>query len=110
MLLTLGVVMQNYHDSYYHPSNGVFWFYGNDPPVERLRVLDEYLSNFDKKVVKSEIDRQPLLKEPQRIEDKYAAGEQDDRVMGFSYSCQDAPCNFISDPVVIPCLLPRYAV
>jgi predicted Zn-dependent peptidase len=30
------------HAEWYHPSNGYFWFSGNDPPLERLRLLGEH--------------------------------------------------------------------
>jgi hypothetical protein len=30
---------QDFHRRYYHPSNARFWFYGDDDPVERLRIL-----------------------------------------------------------------------
>ena len=32
-----------FHDSYYHPANGRFFFYGDDAPLARLELLDEYL-------------------------------------------------------------------
>ena len=34
---------QAFYESYYHPSNARFWFYGDDPHEERLRLLDAYL-------------------------------------------------------------------
>lgn len=80
-------VLQKFHDSYYHPSNGIFWFYGDDPPVERLRILDEFLSEFDEKTVASDVTKQPLLTEPTAVQDTYAAGEKDDRVIAFSHHC-----------------------
>jgi hypothetical protein len=40
-----GVVcpLQEFHAKYYHPSNGRFWFYGDDDPTKRLEVLNAYL-------------------------------------------------------------------
>jgi Zn-dependent M16 (insulinase) family peptidase len=32
-----------FHSDYYHPSNSRVFFYGNDDPVKRLELLDEYL-------------------------------------------------------------------
>ena len=32
-----------FHAAYYHPSNSRVFFYGNDDPVKRLALLDEYL-------------------------------------------------------------------
>lgn len=31
--------MQEFHRKYYHPSNARIWFYGDDDPNERLRIL-----------------------------------------------------------------------
>ena len=35
---------KRFHDAYYHPSNARVFFYGDDPPDERLRLLDVYFS------------------------------------------------------------------
>ncbi len=35
-----------FHRRFYHPSNALFWFAGNDDPKERLRRLAEYLDQF----------------------------------------------------------------
>lgn len=31
--------LQEFHRKYYHPSNARIWFYGDDNPNERLRIL-----------------------------------------------------------------------
>ena len=46
---------------YYHPSNARFWFYGDDDPEERLRILDGYLSEFEAREVDSTVGAQPLF-------------------------------------------------
>uniref|UniRef100_A0A061S1H5 Presequence protease 2 n=1 Tax=Tetraselmis sp. GSL018 TaxID=582737 RepID=A0A061S1H5_9CHLO len=66
---------QDFHRRYYHPSNARFWFYGDDDPVERLRILDRYLSEFEPLPVDSTVDAQPLMKEPVKVTKYYAAGE-----------------------------------
>ena len=43
--------MQDFHARYYHPSNARIWFYGDDDPEERLRILSTYLDNFDARQV-----------------------------------------------------------
>lgn len=50
-----------FHGRYYHPSNARFWFYGDDDPQERLRVLDSYLHEFDARPVDSTVGTQPLF-------------------------------------------------
>lgn len=48
-----GVGLQDFHSKYYHPSNARFWFHGDDAPVERLRILAEYLDEFERKEVRA---------------------------------------------------------
>lgn len=36
-----------FHRQYYHPSNSRIFFYGDDDPLQRLVLLDEYLKEFD---------------------------------------------------------------
>lgn len=37
---------KDFHSQYYHPSNSRVFFYGDDDPVQRLVLLDEYLKDF----------------------------------------------------------------
>ena len=39
---------KSFHATYYHPSNSRVFFYGDDDPMTRLNLLDEYLSGFDR--------------------------------------------------------------
>ena len=50
-----------FHERYYHPSNGRFWFYGDDPPQERLRLLGAFLDEFEARPVDSAVTAQPLF-------------------------------------------------
>lgn len=68
---------QDFHRRYYHPSNARFWFYGDDDPVERLRILSNYLDEFEALPVDSTVAAEPLLKEPRTVSKYYAAGEGD---------------------------------
>lgn len=36
-----------FHRRYYHPSNALFFFYGDDDPLRRLEMLDAVLRDFD---------------------------------------------------------------
>nr|GMC83350.1 presequence protease 1, chloroplastic/mitochondrial-like [Ipomoea batatas] len=71
---------KEFHRKYYHPSNARIWFYGDDDPTERLRILSEYLDTFDASSApqESRIHPQKLFSEPLRIVEKYPAGEGDD--------------------------------
>lgn len=42
---------QDFHARYYHPSNARIWFYGDDEPEERLRILSTFLDEFDAREV-----------------------------------------------------------
>ncbi|XP_010066034.3 LOW QUALITY PROTEIN: presequence protease 2, chloroplastic/mitochondrial [Eucalyptus grandis] len=68
---------KEFHRKYYHPSNARIWFYGNDDPNERLRILSEYLDTFDASPAanESKVQTQKLFSKPVRIVEKYPAGE-----------------------------------
>ncbi|XP_010481056.1 PREDICTED: presequence protease 2, chloroplastic/mitochondrial-like [Camelina sativa] len=71
---------KEFHRQYYHPSNARIWFYGDDEPVHRLRVLSEYLDMFDASPARdsSKVEPQKLFSGPRRIVEKYPAGEDGD--------------------------------
>ncbi|OWM83735.1 hypothetical protein CDL15_Pgr004165 [Punica granatum] len=70
---------QEFHRKYYHPSNARIWFYGDDDPNERLRILSEYLDQFEANPAanESKVVPQKLFSEPVRVVEKYPAGEDD---------------------------------
>jgi Zn-dependent M16 (insulinase) family peptidase len=51
--------------------------YGDDPPEERLRLLNNVLSEFTRREVDSAIPLQPRFDEPRRVVQSYAASAQD---------------------------------
>nr|KJB77679.1 hypothetical protein B456_012G150300 [Gossypium raimondii] len=71
---------KEFHRKYYHPSNARIWFYGDDDPSERLRILSEYLDMFDASTApnESKVEPQKLFSEPVRIVEKYPAGDGGD--------------------------------
>ncbi|KAJ0981481.1 hypothetical protein J5N97_009736 [Dioscorea zingiberensis] len=71
---------KDFHRRYYHPSNARIWFYGDDDPNERLRILSEYLDQFEASSASNEskVEPQKLFKEPVRITEQYPAGEGGD--------------------------------
>ena len=73
-----------YHATYYHPSNARIFFYGDDPPEERLRLVNEYLKDFDPIAVPRPNLYQPRFDAPRRLVHRFAANEQpdDDRPQG----------------------------
>ncbi|XP_022972421.1 presequence protease 1, chloroplastic/mitochondrial-like [Cucurbita maxima] len=71
---------KEFHRKFYHPGNARIWFYGDDDPVERLRILKEYLDMFDASPAsnQSKIEQQRLFSEPVRIVEKYPSGDEGD--------------------------------
>ncbi len=67
-----------FHKTYYHPSNARVYFYGDDDPAERLRIVDEYLRDFEPMAVDSEIPLQEKFSAPKRVERTYAANTEGD--------------------------------
>lgn len=63
---------------WYHPSNGRFWFSGNDPPAERLAIIDKYLSEFAARSVATEIPLQSPAPAPQVVRKGYEVSEEDE--------------------------------
>ena len=55
-----------FHQRYYHPSNARPFFYGDDNPDERLRLLDSWLGAFDPIVVDSMVALQKRFSAPRR--------------------------------------------
>lgn len=64
-----------FHDTFYHPGNARIFFYGDDDPDERLRLLQEYLKDYQAIEVDSAITLQPHFDQPQRKTFAYAASE-----------------------------------
>ncbi|MHB8134497.1 MAG: insulinase family protein [Anaerolineaceae bacterium] len=65
----------DYHKKYYHPSNARIFFYGDDDPKERLKLLEEYLDDFEKVDVPSLIPLQNKFQNPQKKTIPYESNE-----------------------------------
>ncbi|MGE4488034.1 MAG: insulinase family protein [Kiritimatiellales bacterium] len=72
---------RRFHETYYHPSNARIFFYGNDDPERRLRILGEYLDGFKCLAAPPDtsIPLQPAFDHPITIEDRYASGEEENK-------------------------------
>ena len=68
---------KSFHETYYHPSNSYIYFYGDDEPEERLRLLDEYLRDFDPIEIDSDVEFQKPFAEALRLEVPYGVDEAD---------------------------------
>jgi len=68
---------KEFHATYYHPANGAFYFYGDDDPMERLRLLDVYLQKFQAIDVDSSISLQPHFTAPRYTTYPYGVDDDD---------------------------------
>jgi hypothetical protein len=66
---------KSFHDQFYHPSNARIFFYGDDDPAERLRLMEAYLSQFKAIEVDSSIPLQPRFDQPQRLVERFDPGD-----------------------------------
>ena len=64
-----------FHERYYHPSNAYIYFYGDDDPEQRLRLMAEYLGAFEPIQVDSSIALQPRFDQPRRLTIPFDPGE-----------------------------------
>lgn len=69
---------RRFHETFYHPSNAKIFFYGDDSPEERLRLLNEYLKDYDKLDIDARIALQAKFDEPIRIVKGYDASADSD--------------------------------
>lgn len=69
----------DFHKRYYHPSNAQIIFYGDDDPDARLRILDAYLSRFEKAERAPVVAKQPRFDEPRYAVRTYPADEDNKR-------------------------------
>lgn len=73
-----------FHRTYYHPSNALIYFYGDDDPEERLRLLDTVLRNYDRRTIDADIPLQTAFDAPQRVTRPYgvdADGDETPKLM-----------------------------
>jgi Zn-dependent M16 (insulinase) family peptidase len=67
----------SFHQQYYHPSNARIFFHGDDDPEQRLRLVNDYLKEFERQEIDSAIPVQPPFKGPKRIIRSFGAGSDD---------------------------------
>lgn len=66
---------KRFHETYYHPSNAFFYFYGDDDPARRLEIAQGTLSRFAARPIHSEIPLQTPLGQPRRYTFPYGVDE-----------------------------------
>ena len=70
-----------FHKKTYHPSNARIFFYGDDPADERLRILNEWLKDFEPQALDTQVALQASFRAPRQVTIPYAAsgGDKDAR-------------------------------
>jgi len=66
---------KHFHETYYHPSNARFFFYGDDDPEKRLKIVQDYLKDFTTRSVDSGIPLQARFDAPRRLTRPYPVSE-----------------------------------
>ncbi len=74
---------KEFHARFYHPSNAFIWFYGNDDPYERLRFIDHFIKDFEKKPIESHIKSQPFVNNPRYISKYFMTDKSRDESKGM---------------------------
>ena len=69
---------RGFWETYYHPSNAFIYFYGNDDPDYRLKLMEGYLKPYKKKKVKSVVPLAKNFKRPKKVEYAYNASDDSD--------------------------------
>jgi Zn-dependent M16 (insulinase) family peptidase len=71
--------LKAFHEQHYHPSNAKLFFYGDDDPDERLRLLDARLGEFNRITVNAKVPLQPRFTAPKRLIHTYPASPADEQ-------------------------------
>jgi len=66
---------KTFHDTFYHPANAWIYFYGDDDPTKRLKLMDKWLREFGPEKVDSHVAAQPRWTEPRTLRKPFMAGE-----------------------------------
>ena len=90
---------RKFWETYYHPSNAFIFFYGNDDPDTRLKLMEKYLKSYKKKKVKSIVPLAKAFKRPKKVEFPYDAG-QDQNIEKKNYLVLNWKLPEPSDPVL----------
>lgn len=68
---------KGFHDTFYHPSNARIFFYGDDDPQERLRLMASWLDEFEPLNVESTVPLHAPFAEPRYLQQSYNVDDGD---------------------------------
>ncbi|TFH35052.1 MAG: peptidase M16 [Anaerolineales bacterium] len=75
-----------FYQAFYHPANARFFFYGDDPLDERLRVIDETIRSFEGSQPADKIGQQPPFEQPRKVMARYPSSDGGDSKSMFGVS------------------------
>ncbi|MDR2502866.1 MAG: insulinase family protein [Deltaproteobacteria bacterium] len=80
-----------FHRRYYHPSNARFFFWGDDPEAERLRIVHTAVKGYDRAETGLSLPPlQPRFAAPRAARLPYAAGEGAKAIFTLNWMLQEA--------------------
>ena len=79
---------KRFHQTYYHPSNTRAFFSGDDDAGQRLAILDEYFSQFERAPVDAEVKLQPRFNAPRQVVATYAGTKDAGKARDARGSCR----------------------
>lgn len=89
-----------FHERYYHPSNSYLYLYGNGNIEEHLSMInDQYLQDFSKKEIPSEIPLEPTFQRPKVVQDFYSINPGD-TTQGKTYMSMSYVIGRSTDPEI----------
>jgi len=65
---------KSFHQKFYHPSNARIFFHGDDDPMQRLKLVNDFLKDFKHQDIDSIVPLHPPFERPKRIIQSFAAG------------------------------------
>lgn len=68
-----------FHKTYYHPSNALIFWYGDDPEAERLALLESFLGEFTAQTPPPPLQKQPAIRAARTARYPYPASAEENR-------------------------------
>ena len=74
---------RSFHETCYHPANARIWFYGDDAPEERLRLIDDFIRDFGPQPGSPPIPLQARWSAPRSVRVGYDAAADEEQQKGL---------------------------
>ncbi len=81
---------KTFHDTFYHPANAWIFFYGNDKPKKRLKLMNKWLKDFGPEKVDSHVAPQPRWSQPRSLRKPFMASEDSKAFVTVNWLLEEA--------------------